>query len=175
MFIAGIDPGNDGAIAFLSLINENIVVFDLPTTQMKSTGATKTKTYIDAVSLLSIMNDHPIQKAYLEKVASSPQMGAVGAFSFGENYGSLKMAVISSGGTLKLVSPQLWKKSLRVPADKGLAVRRASKLFDARDDVFYGPRGGLKDGRAEACMIALYGALNERISLPHKIKVTHHV
>jgi len=173
--IVGIDPGNEGAIAFLSEDDE-IHVYDIPTYTQRSSGSTKSKTYVDASALLSIMQDNPFQTAYLERVSSSPQMGVVGAFSFGENFGSLKMAVTACGGYCELVSPALWKKTLRVPKQKDGSVLRACNLFMGGREVFYGPRGGIKDGRAEACMIAFYGSLLEewRTYNNCKYRVTFH-
>ena len=53
-----------------------------------------------------------------------------------------------------LVTPQLWKKAMRLVADKDAARQRAVQLFPERAEWF---RRVKDDGRAEAAMIALYG------------------
>ena len=58
-----------------------------------------------------------------------------------------------------LVKPTQWKRLMRVPADKRASVQRASQLFPHVASLFKGPRGGVFDGRAEAALIALFGAM----------------
>jgi len=96
---------------------------------------------------------------YLEDVASSKQQGVVSAFSFGEGKGILYGSAVALGIPLTLVKPNDWKKQMRCPADKRATVQRASQLFPALSQLFKGPRGGIFDGRAEACLIALFGAM----------------
>ena len=56
-----------------------------------------------------------------------------------------------------MVPPAAWKKSMQVGSDKKQVCARASELFPDNTDLFYGSKGGPKDGVAEAALLALYG------------------
>ena len=45
----------------------------------------------------------------VEDVSSSPQMGVKSAFSFGEGFGCIKMALMAHSMSFALVRPQKWK------------------------------------------------------------------
>jgi hypothetical protein len=53
--------------------------------------------------------------AVIEKVASSPQMGVVSAFTFGQGYGFLKGCLTAIGIPFEEVRPQVWQKFLGIP------------------------------------------------------------
>uniref|UniRef100_A0AB74UHB5 Uncharacterized protein n=1 Tax=Caulobacter phage BL57 TaxID=3348355 RepID=A0AB74UHB5_9VIRU len=59
--------------------------------------------------------------------------------------------------TLWMIKPQDWKRVTQTPADKSRAFARALQLFPRASGIFLGPRGGKKDGRAEAALLAFYG------------------
>lgn len=120
---------------------------------------TKTRIKVDPFAVVREMQAQPLANLYMEEVNASPQMGVVSAFSFGEGKGVLLGVSAAMGVPTTLVKPTQWKKQMRVPADKRAAVQRASQLFPAVAHLFKGPRGGVFDGRAEAALIALYGAM----------------
>lgn len=154
--IVGIDPGNAGALAFLDPENARMRIVDMPTFEFETT---RKRIKIDPYSIVREIEAQPVANLYLEEVFASPQMGVVSAFSFGEGKGIILGAAAARGVPVTEVKPANWKKVMRVPADKRAAVQRASQLFPAVSPLFKGPRGGVFDGRAEAALIALFGAM----------------
>jgi hypothetical protein len=131
-------------------------IVDMPTFEYETT---KRRVKIDPFGISRSLTEQPVSNLYIEDVNASPQMGVVSAFSFGEGKGILLGAAAALGIPTTLVKPTQWKKQMRVPADKRATVQRASQLFPAIASQFKGPRGGVFDGRAEACLVALYGAM----------------
>lgn len=154
--IIGIDPGNAGALAFLDPENNRMRIIDMPTFEYETT---KKRVKIDPYAIKVELSAQPVSHIYLEEVHASPQMGVVSAFSFGEGKGIIKGVAAARGIPLTETKPTQWKKQMRIPADKRAAVQRASQLFPAVSPLFKGPRGGVFDGRAEAALIALFGAM----------------
>lgn len=154
--ICACDPGLSGAFAFLDPENARMRIVDMPTFEFETT---RKRVKVDPYAIVREMNAQPVASLYIEDVAASPQMGVVSAFSFGEGKGILLGVAAANGTPITQVKPAQWKKMLRVPADKRAAVQRASQLFPAVSPLFKGPRGGVFDGRAEAALIALFGAM----------------
>lgn len=154
--IVGCDPGNNGAFAFLDVSNNTIQIFDMPTIEFETT---KTRVKIDEYAIVSLLQRCDIYHIYMEEVFSSPQMGVTSAFNFGEGKGKIEGIAAALSIPITQVKPARWKKDMRVPADKRASVQRASQLIPSAAPTFKGPRGGLMDGRAEAAILALYGAL----------------
>lgn len=155
--ITGIDPGLSGAFAFLDIEAFTIQIVDMPTNEFAT--STKNKTEVDPYGIVDVLDGREIMHTYLEEVFSSPQMGVTSAFNFGEGKGMLRGVIAALGIPLTQVRPATWKKEMRVPADKKATVMRASQLIPGAAPMFKGPRGGLYDGRAEASLIAMYGAM----------------
>ena len=155
--IAGIDPGNSGAIAFLVPEGARLYVVDMPVFEYYTT---KNKVKVDPAGVANTLGFTSVANVYIEDVYSSPQMGVVSAFNFGEGKGILLGSLAAHGIPCTPVKPAAWKKAMRCPADKKATVMRASQLFPAVAPLFKGPRGGVFDGRAEAAVLALYGALD---------------
>lgn len=154
--ILGIDPGLSGALAFLDPERAMMRIVDMPTFEFETT---RRRVKVDPYSVAREMLSQPIANMYMEDVAASPQMGTVSAFSFGEGKGILLGVAAATGVPMTQIKPAQWKKLMRVPADKRATVQRASQLFPAVSPLFRGPRGGTYDGRAEAALIALFGAM----------------
>lgn len=154
--VLGIDPGNNGALAFLDTDACTVRLVDMPTFEFETN---KKRVMIDAYSIVVEMQQYPLHHIYMEDVYSSPQMGVVSAFNFGEGKGKIEGIAAALNIPITQVKPTRWKKDMRVPADKRAAVQRASQLIPGAAPYFKGPRGGLLDGRAEAAILALYGAL----------------
>lgn len=149
--VLGVDPGLSGALALLEPVGGSLTVFDIPTLQIG------TKRRIDEYALARIIDDlsERIGEVWLEQVGPRPGEGAVGAFSFGRGYGLIRGICAASFLPIHDVTPAVWKRDLRVTGDKDEARARASALFPRHAGAW-----PLKkhDGRAEAAMIALYGA-----------------
>lgn len=163
--IIGIDPGLNGALARYWPHNGNLQIADMPT--IKVPRGNRDKSLVDEVALARLLDDWSpsATEAWLERVNAMPSipgadgerrsMGTQSSFDFGRSYGLIRGVLAANFLIIHDVTPQSWKKTMRVASDKNQARQRASALC---------PRHGhlwpLKkhDGRAEAAMIALYGA-----------------
>lgn len=145
----GIDPGLSGALALYE--DGALEIHDIPVLTIG------TKRQIDEYALARLIDSlsSRIGCVWLEQVGTRPGEGAVGAFSFGKGYGLIRGICAANFLTINDVTPQVWKRALRVSGDKDESRARASALFPR-----FGQLWPLKkhDGRAEAAMIALYGA-----------------
>ncbi len=156
-YLGGVDPGLSGAIAVLDPDSARMCIIDMPIFEFETN---KTRKRVDPYGIIEFLRTRPLANIYIEEVNSSPQQGVVSAFSFGMGRGLLLGLMAGLGIPLTEVKPTQWKKDLRVPADKKAAVLRASQLLPAMAPQFRGPRGGTLDGRAEAALLALYGAMD---------------
>lgn len=150
--VLGIDPGLSGALA--SWDGEELTLYEIPT--VKSSGRGREVVWGE---LYQEWQAHfwSCDHVFLERVMSRPGEGVSSAFKFGLVFGGLRGIIAAMGIPLTLVTPGVWKKHYGIQASKSGAVRRASELFPAYARNFRGPKGGLKDGVAEAALIALYG------------------
>jgi len=153
MFIAGIDPGANGAIAVLDSLNpDSVALLDL----------NKNSIYQTAVWL----HTKQVSAVWLESVHSLYGMSAKSNFGFGRNFGIAfaiaKMAV--SDGPVGQVTPKVWQKYIGVTVKgKGIKQEVAKIAKDKYPSaLLYGPQGGLLDGRSDALMIAHYGLHNKK-------------
>ncbi len=84
-------------------------------------------------------------------------------FSFGFNLGSVHALLHACGIGFSLVQPKVWQKAIGAPSKKFLdgemelkqAIADIAEMLYPQAEL-YGPKGGLKDGRADALMIAHY-------------------
>ena len=148
MFIAGIDPGANGAIAVLDSENpDSVALLDLKTVSIYT--ATKW------------LYNKKVTHTWLENVHSLYGMSARSNFAFGRNFG-IALAIAKLGTTdapIQQVTPKVWQKYIGV-AVKGKAIKTevakiAASLYP--NTTLHGVRGGLLDGRSDALMIAYYG------------------
>ena len=96
---------------------------------------------------------------FLERVMSRPGEGISSAFKFGLVFGGLRGMIAVKLLPLTLVTPAVWMKEMGVGrGSKEASIIRATELFPANAKECRGPKGGKKDGVAEAALIALYGA-----------------
>ena len=153
MFILGIDPGLKGALALWD--GKFLDVMEMPI--IKSTGRGNEVVWPE----LNDMWDEAFMWAdhvFLERVHSMPREGVSSAFKFGTVFGGLRAMAAAKQLPLTLVTPQAWKKEKRVgQGSKEASIIRATELFPAYAKIFRGPKGGKKDGVAEAALISLYG------------------
>lgn len=134
MVYIGIDPGKGGGIAVVC--DDQQVTFSL-----------KDKTERDIWEFVSA---YPFATCgVIERVASSPQMGVVSAFSFGKSLGFLRGVLIASGIAFDEVSPQKWQKELGclTKGDKNKSKAKAQQLF---------PGVKITHANADALLLAEY-------------------
>jgi hypothetical protein len=136
MTTIGIDPGINGAIAWIT--DGKPCVEKMPDTLQDLWGL-----FYD---IQAEWDCH----AYIEQVHSSPQMGVKSAFTFGNGYGHLEMALTAAEIPFERVRPQVWQKEMGclTKGDKNVSKRKAQELFPSMKVNHY---------IADALLIAAYG------------------
>jgi crossover junction endodeoxyribonuclease RuvC len=152
--VVGIDPGKTGAISFIDPIQHTLEIFDMPIRQVKEDSKRRE---VDANALFDMLDPRNPQHGFIEDVWSMTGDGNVGAFNFGDAYGTAKTALIAYNIDLVRVLPNVWKKNMRAPRIKDLSRARATELMPAAAPLFTRKKD---DGRAESAMIALYGVFS---------------
>lgn len=152
MLLVGIDPGFAGALAALDTQSGQLTVQDMPVTPNP-----KGKTELN-LHILHMLLD-PVNRSdvgvIMEKVSAMPKQGVTSMFRFGESYGALQMAIVSHRLPYQLITPRTWKKHFNLSSVKGSSRSLASQRFPNNAKEFSRVKD---DGRAEAALIALYGA-----------------
>jgi crossover junction endodeoxyribonuclease RuvC len=149
MIVLGIDPGFSGALAVYDAGARALSVMDMPV----SPG---TKGRVDLMhAVLFDALDHPPCDVWVENVSAMPGQGVTSMFRFGQTVGAIHMAAAARGHALRLVTPAKWKAHFGLSRDKGASRGLAAQRFPHAADLFKRVRD---DGRAEAALIALYGA-----------------
>lgn len=144
--VVGIDPGVRGGLAYVG--ETGLQTRRMPVSRRKASNG-RTKTLLDAPALCRYLQDWNPTLVVIEDVYSSPQMGPVSAFTFGEGKGTL--AGICAGLSIPVlwVHPSVWKRAMRVTADKASSKALAARLF---------PDAKIKSAdEAEAALLAMYG------------------
>lgn len=136
----GIDPGADGAIALLTGDGRLMSIQDMPA---HAELMREELAFVQADKFCAI-----------ETQQAMPGQGVTSMFSLGQNYGLLTGILVGLQIPHEAVRPQRWMRALGIPAkaDKAKHVEIALALFPTAQ--VKGPRGGLKDGRADALLIA---------------------
>jgi len=138
----GIDPGKSGAIAWI--MDGKPCVEKMPET-LQDLWELIISISLEAGSVgIGCI-------AYIEQVHSSPQMGVKSAFTFGNGFGHLEMALTAAGIPFKRVRPQEWQKAMKcmTGGNKNVSKARAQELF---------PQLKITHATADALLIASYGA-----------------
>jgi hypothetical protein len=172
-FIAGIDPGTNGAVAIYCTDTQQIVdIEDMPFWYM-SVGK-KQRKRVDAIALMELfdrLNLLGVQLVVMEAVGGRPRQSASAGFVFGYTVGLTYMAIMYSKIMIETVPPATWKKLMNVPgkakAEDDDIMNRADELFPHNRAMFRGPKGGKMIDRAEAAMLAKFGG-------DHVLRVLQH-
>lgn len=142
----GIDPGISGAVAFyFPMMPGRIAVDDVPVAGGE----------INAAELARLIRIHRPELAVIERVSAMPGQGVVSMFNFGRSYGDVRGVIAAMEVPLHFVTPQKWKKHFGLTSDKDECRLRAIRMFPSVAESFKLKK---HDGRAEAALIALYGA-----------------
>lgn len=119
MVYIGVDPGATGGIAAVDDVGTILRVCAMPPTE--------------ADILLALNACGPAEHAFavIERVHAFPKMGVVSAFTFGQGYGGLLMALTAVGVRFDIVQPKKWQQALACLSggDKNVTKRRAQQLF----------------------------------------------
>ena len=137
--ILGIDPGLSGGLA---VVGQDIVeCYKMPATEKDVFSAIR-----------ELLGRTKIRKAYIEKVHSMPRQGVSSTFTFGTNYGGLRMALIALEIPFEAVAPGVWQRTMGClsKGDKNVTKARAQELYPA-----LGRR--ITHATADALLIATFG------------------
>lgn len=141
MTIIGLDPGTNGGIAWIT--------DGKPCAEKMPDTLQDLWELIVSISLNAGGGGTGVH-AYLEQVYSSPQQGVKSAFTFGNGFGHLEMALTAAGIPFTRVRPQIWQKELNclTGGQKNITKQRAQELF---------PSIKVTHAIADALLIAKYG------------------
>jgi crossover junction endodeoxyribonuclease RuvC len=165
MRILGIDPGLTGGVAIYD--TDLRAVVDAIDIEIVGEDA---KQRVGIIVISNFIHQYKAGAAFIERAGVMPKQGIASGFKYGRAVGAIEAVVILAGVPLTLVEPQTWKRFYQlVKADKEASRRHALRLFPYMKELL----ARKKDhGRAEAMLIALYGARiivgggNGRIALP---------
>jgi hypothetical protein len=155
---AGIDPGFSGAIGVMNADGSYVQVWDMPVT----TGSKDRQREIDLARLRDILRGLralPDCVVGLEWPTTRPGEGAERSERFGRQKGYLEAMLYCVGLDYYKLAPNLWKGRLGLPGKsdpeaKRLADTEFHTYYSEYGDLVRGPRGGLRDGRCDALLIA---------------------
>jgi hypothetical protein len=171
----GIDPGLDGAIALYTppvkarkeapALPHTMTIYDMPTVEIEVGGRLRRK--IDVHALRNLLAEIELiggrGKIFIEKVTGMKGQAAASGFAFGYGLGQVHTVLQMIGMPFTEVTPQVWKKALKAPADKKAAIGRADELMPDFYDLWRpqstkSSKKLLRPDRAEAAMLALYAS-----------------
>lgn len=163
--VIGIDPGFKGALAVFD--GSKIVdIIDMPIQRAASLrGPTgrgsslyKTPETVSAEGLALFIRKYSkdVRLVVLERVGAMPGQGVSSMFRFGEGYGVVQGVVSCLGLRLMLVPPAVWKSQMNVSRDKNSSLERIRGQFPAQHAKYFSLKK--HDGRAEALLLAMFGA-----------------
>lgn len=176
--VLGIDPGVNGAFAllmppvaaggpFTEDQPRSVVMYDMPVAIIKVGG--KERRRVDGFGLLTLVDE--IMSVYnpdavvIEQVAGQKAQAAASGFEFGYGVATLHQTFRALGVQFEIVPPSVWKKAMKVPAEKKFAVARADELMpDLREAWRVAHKTQKKappvvrPDRAEAALLALWAS-----------------
>jgi crossover junction endodeoxyribonuclease RuvC len=151
--IVAVDPGFDGAIAFLRNGTE-LEVHDMPCLELTRNGkAKRALNYHEIGRLFDKSVD--ADALWIEGVGSMPGQGVSSVFSFGKATGAIIGAAAANFWRIHEVPPVTWKRAIGLKTGDGKDASRAlaTHLFPKQSALFARKKD---DGRAEAALIAWY-------------------
>ena len=161
----GIDPGTQGAICLLHFHNQQegpfIAFIDTPDTKTM-------EALVSSVSkVLNALEQHGRPYIFaIEDVHSIHNMSAKSNFQFGRNLGIVEVLAAIFADKIHYLQPKEWQKLCGInfkyipnssKEDKSKLRKRTTYLRALNlypNANLLGPKGGIKDGRADALMIA---------------------
>lgn len=151
--ILGIDPGLNGAIAWVSDDGHLIGVADMPTVEVAG------KKKVSPQMLVAMLEDYDdVKMVAIEDVGAMPGQGVTSMFSFGYSAGILAGVCAGLRMPMSFYRPSVWKRAAGVPADKGAARQMAQRFWPGCRDF-----DRVKDdGRAESALLARWVATKDK-------------
>lgn len=161
MIFAGCDPGNTGAVAIWDATSGTVVsVEDLPIIKVVIAKKERPRIVEDQLEemFINLKDLYDCKMLCLEQPMGMPEQSAPRAFQFGVTYATIRTTARLCGLYVHDASPTVWKLQMQVSKDPAAICSKASRLYPNMVKQFYGVRGGFKHDRAEACILAEYGA-----------------
>lgn len=168
--IAAIDPGATGAIALLDRVTGQLQVWDMPLAEIDIGNGrhARQKKATSAIGVASILADCSPDVVWIEDVGARPGQGVVSMFTFGRAVGTLEGVCAGLAIPVMHVRPQIWMREFGV-VGKGYKTDGSAKTPNGRKIAaeaypeYAAMFDRVKDhGRADAALIALYGAKHAR-------------
>ena len=166
--IAGVDPGNDGAVAILQDDGGFVRVYDMPmltvevAVRVKGQNKKRIKHHLDEAGLRAILVDNLVSHVFTEKAQVMPAdrdgekvQGIVSMGNYMKAYGQILGICAGLQIPKQEVHPASWKAKMMadMPRGKGSSIVRCKQLFPGIACL----ERKKDDGRAEAILVGLYG------------------
>ena len=149
--IIGIDTGKTGAICALK-DPQNFFVMDTPK-DLESLD--EIETFVKHVTgYYGEVTAIYVEEQYVSRTDGGTQILAYGRIA-GIVIGIFKY--IFQSAKLVEVHPRTWKAFFKVSADKKESLTFIERVYKVDTKIFFGKKGGFKDGRVDAYLIAVYG------------------
>jgi crossover junction endodeoxyribonuclease RuvC len=149
--VCGVDPGQTGAVAFITADGTLLDIFDMPVIGK----------YVHGGLLAAIIRDNDPVAAWIEQQQPMPRQAAGSTFTLGANWAAVVAVCQALHVPVHHVRPAAWKKAARLGADKNASRKLAAELWPANAATF----ARVKDhDRAEAALIARHGWTNKKVS-----------
>ena len=145
MIFVGIDPGLTGGIGIIDTDNNTAVAYRYTPDKL--------------IEVLQTLVNKDNAHFTVEQVHAMPKQGVSSTFTFGTGYGMILGILRANGIIPQDAKPSVWKRKLRVTADKQTSIHRAMKLFPNTSLLPTSRCRVPSDGLAEALLIAEYGRL----------------
>ena len=158
LFFAGIDPGFEGALAWMNAAGSSLHVRDMPITTTKKDRQREYDLY-GLRDVFSHLRRLPGTYVGIENPTTRPGEGSERSERFGRGKGYLEAFAFCKGLQYVKIAPNLWKGRLGLDGKEHAgANERAAELFEQLYPqwaaLIRGPRGGILDGRLDALLIA---------------------
>jgi crossover junction endodeoxyribonuclease RuvC len=163
--VVGIDPGNSGALALLSIAGELLEILDMPCIA----DGVKGRRTVNPALLASIVRRWAPRAAYVELIGARPTDAKVAAFSFGRCRGAIAGVCGSLAVPITMLAVPSWRRAVGLPAgaSKELARGEAVRRWPGKADLFARKKD---DGRPYPPAVGsrLFGALAAPRRLPRQ-------
>lgn len=154
MKVIGIDPGQDGGIAVFTMNPMAFLsVIDMPVLDAKF----KMMDIPRIVQFLCLPSGMNPGMVFIEKAQCMPRQGVVSVSHYMQGYGEIIGMLKSREIPYKEIPASTWKRALGLGKNKDESVTMVQQKYPFLSKILHGSRGGKKDGKAEAILIALYG------------------
>lgn len=162
MIVLGVDPGIEGAVAYLVDGGLNLIE-DVPSLTVRLRGNTTRRVNSPLLARMLRVRLDMLQaahgptpvRAYIELVHALPKQGVSSAFTFGRTVGEITGVLAGLGVPTTEVTPQTWKKHIGLRGSDKDASRQAA-LSRWPQKAGYWTR--VKDhNRADAALIGQFG------------------